>query len=74
MRNSLRNIFVIYIKYFHISKNFNYVILDSAKDIWGDNKGIEYTIFWKNKEINFKEQLERIDEDLVFKFSLVLFF
>jgi hypothetical protein len=56
-------------EFFEFIKDDNYkdriipVILDSAKDIWGDNKGIEYTIFWKNKEINFKEQLERIDEE-----------
>lgn len=39
------------------------VILESAKDIWGDNKGINYTIFWQKKEREFKEQLQQIDEE-----------
>ncbi|WP_289302035.1 toll/interleukin-1 receptor domain-containing protein [Sporofaciens musculi] len=56
-------------EFFEFIKDDNYkdriipIILDSAKDIWRDNKGIEYTIFWKDKEKNFKEQLKRIDEE-----------
>lgn len=39
------------------------VILDSAKEIWGSSKGIQYTIYWKDKETKFKEQLSKIDEE-----------
>lgn len=39
------------------------VILDSAKDIWGSAKGVQYTIYWKEKEEEFKEQLKKIDEE-----------
>lgn len=39
------------------------VILDSAKDIWGFDKGIQYTIYWKDREDKFKEQLSKIDEE-----------
>lgn len=39
------------------------VILESAKDIFGDNKGIAYTIYWKEREEDFKEQLKQIDEE-----------
>ena len=39
------------------------VILDSAKDIWGSSKGIQYTIYWKEKEEKFKEDLKKIDEE-----------
>lgn len=39
------------------------IILDSAKDIWGPGKGMQYTIFWKEREAAFKEQLKLIDEE-----------
>lgn len=39
------------------------VILDSAKDIWELDKGIQYTIYWKDREDKFKEQLSKIDEE-----------
>lgn len=39
------------------------VILDSAKEIWGSDKGIQYTIYWRDKEKKFKEQLSKIDEE-----------
>lgn len=39
------------------------VILESAKDIWGSNKGIQYTIYWKEREEKFREQLQKIDEE-----------
>ncbi len=54
---------------FEFIKDENYkdriipVRLDSVKNIWGDNKGIEYTVFWKDKEKEMKEQLKRIDEE-----------
>lgn len=54
---------------FEFIKDDNYkdriipVILDSAKDIWGSNKGIQYTVYWKMKEAKFKEQLKQIDEE-----------
>lgn len=54
---------------FEFIKDDNYkdriipVILESAKDIWGDNKGITYTIYWKEREESLKEQLKKIDEE-----------
>lgn len=39
------------------------IILDSAKDIWGASKGIKYTIYWKEKEEEFKDDLKKIDEE-----------
>lgn len=54
---------------FEFIKDENYkdkiipVILESAKDILGDNKGITYTIYWKEREDCFKEQLKKIDEE-----------
>lgn len=39
------------------------VILDSAKEIWSSDKGIHYTIYWKEREDKFKEQLSKIDEE-----------
>lgn len=39
------------------------VIINSAKDIWGSNKGISYTIFWKERAEEFKGQLKLIDEE-----------
>lgn len=39
------------------------VILDSAKEIWSSAKGIQYTIYWKDREEKFKEQLRKIDEE-----------
>lgn len=39
------------------------VILDSAKEIWGPSKGLQYTIFWKETEEAFKNQLKLIDEE-----------
>lgn len=54
---------------FEFIKDDNYkdriipVILDSAKDIWGPSKGIQYTVYWKKEEAKFKEQLKQIDEE-----------
>lgn len=54
---------------FEFIKDDNYkdriipVILKSAKDIWGNNKGITYTIYWKEQEERFKEELKKIDEE-----------
>lgn len=39
------------------------VIIESAKDIWGSSKGIQYTIYWKEREEKFKEDLKKIDEE-----------
>lgn len=39
------------------------VIYESAKDIWSTNKGITYTIYWKQREEKFKEQLTQIEEE-----------
>lgn len=39
------------------------VILESAKDIWGANKGISYTLYWKERVEEFKEQLKQLDEE-----------
>lgn len=54
---------------FEFIKDDNYknriipVILESAKDIWGSNKGITYTIYWKEREERFKEDLKKIDDE-----------
>lgn len=54
---------------FEFIKDDNYknriipVILKSANDIWGNNKGISYTIYWKEQEERFKEELKKIDEE-----------
>ena len=39
------------------------VMLESAKDIWGSNKGISYTLYWKDREEKFKEELRQLDEE-----------
>lgn len=39
------------------------IILESAREIWSVNKGINYTIYWKNREKEFIEQLLLIDEE-----------
>lgn len=39
------------------------IILESAKEIWGENKGIKYTIYWKDRKRNLEEQLKLIDEE-----------
>lgn len=54
---------------FEFIKDDNYknriipVILESAKDIWGSSRGITYTIYWKEQEERFKEDLKKIDEE-----------
>ncbi len=54
---------------FEFIKDDNYrdriipIILKSAKEIWGESKGINYTIYWKEKEKTFKEKLKLIDEE-----------
>ncbi len=54
---------------FEFIKDDNYkdriipVILESANDIWGLSKGIQYTIYWKNREKEFKDLLKEIDEE-----------
>lgn len=39
------------------------IISQSAKKIWSINKGILYTLYWKQREEDFKEQLMLIDEE-----------
>lgn len=39
------------------------VIYESAKDIWSSNKGITYTLYWKQREEKFREQLNQIEEE-----------
>lgn len=54
---------------FEFIKDDNYkdriipIILNSAKNILGENKGIDYTIYWKEKEKEFKIRLKSIDEE-----------
>lgn len=60
--NCMREIFE-FIKDENFKDRIIPVILESAKDIWGDSKGIQYTIYWKEKEEKFKEDLKRIDEE-----------
>lgn len=60
--NCMREIFE-FIKDENFKDRIIPVILDSAKDIWSFTKGIQYTIYWKEKENTFKEQLKKIDEE-----------
>lgn len=60
--NCMREIFE-FIKDENFKDRIIPVILESAKDIWGDSKGIQYTIYWKEREEKFKEDLKRIDEE-----------
>lgn len=60
--NCMREIFE-FIKDENFKDRIIPVILESAKDIWGSDKGIQYTIYWKKKESNFKEKLNQIDEE-----------
>lgn len=60
--NCMREIFE-FIKDENFKDRIIPVILESAKDIWGASKGIQYTIYWKEKEYKFKEELKRIDEE-----------
>lgn len=54
---------------FEFIKDENYkdriipIILESAKEIWGENKGIKYTVYWKDRKRNLEEQLKLIDEE-----------
>lgn len=54
---------------FEFIKDENYkdriipIILKSAKGILENNKGIEYTVYWKEREEKLKEQLKLIDDE-----------
>lgn len=54
---------------FEFIKDENYkdriipIILESAKEILSEDKGMKYTIYWKEKKTNLEEKLKLIDEE-----------
>lgn len=44
------------------------VILESATDMCGANKGMSYSLYWKYREEKFKEQLKQLDEESKYGF------
>lgn len=60
--NCMREIFE-FIKDDNFKDRIIPVVLESAKVIWGPDKGVKFTIFWEKKVEKFKKSLEQIDEE-----------
>lgn len=60
--NCMREIFE-FIKDENFKDRIIPVVLESAKDIFDANLSISYAIYWKEKEIEFRERLNLIDDE-----------
>lgn len=60
--NCMREIFE-FIKDENFKDRIIAVMMESAKNIWEDNKGISYAVYWDKREKNFKENLKQIDDE-----------